>query len=90
MTVLTFSDITVAEFLSYIQKNSLPLSKKIKVSIDDVDDVKLINQSSKTEFDIQPEFYDFTQGEFFGMWADREEMADSVEYIRKLRQEQWG
>lgn len=27
---------------------------------------------------------------FFGMWADREDMADPVEYIRKLRREQWG
>ncbi len=27
---------------------------------------------------------------FFGMWKDREDMVDPVEYIRKLRREQWG
>ncbi|MDB5271006.1 MAG: hypothetical protein JWP58_4046 [Hymenobacter sp.] len=27
--------------------------------------------------------------EFFGMHADREDMADSDAYIRKLRDEQW-
>ena len=30
------------------------------------------------------------QGKFIGMWKDREEMKDSVEYVRKLRREQWG
>ena len=27
---------------------------------------------------------------FFGMWKDREDMADPVEYIRNLRREHWG
>lgn len=89
MTTLTF-DMTVVELLQYFQKNALPLSKKIKVLIDDADDVNSINQSSKAEIDTHPEFYDFSQDEFVGMWADREDMADSVEYVRKLRQEQWG
>ena len=26
---------------------------------------------------------------FFGMWADREDMADAVEWVRKIRREQW-
>lgn len=26
---------------------------------------------------------------FFGMWADREEMADSTAYVRALRQREW-
>ncbi len=28
--------------------------------------------------------------EFFGMYADRKDMEDSTEYIRKLRDEQWN
>ncbi len=27
--------------------------------------------------------------EFFGMWADREEMKDSVAWVRKLRETEW-
>jgi len=26
---------------------------------------------------------------FHGMWADREDMADSVAWVRKIRTEQW-
>ncbi len=26
----------------------------------------------------------------FGMWADREDMKDSVAYVRKLRTQEWG
>lgn len=26
---------------------------------------------------------------FFGMWADRPEMADSADYVRALRQREW-
>lgn len=82
MTTLTF-DMTVVELLQYFQNNALPLSKKIKVSIDDVERPPMND-------DKLPSFYDFSQDEFVGLWADREEMADSVEYIRKLRREQWG
>lgn len=27
---------------------------------------------------------------FFGMWKDREDMADPVEWVRKIRREHWG
>lgn len=27
---------------------------------------------------------------FFGMWADREDMADPVEWVRKIRREHWS
>jgi hypothetical protein len=26
---------------------------------------------------------------FFGIWKDREEMSDSVEWVRKVRKSQW-
>jgi hypothetical protein len=26
---------------------------------------------------------------FIGMWADREDMADPVEWVRKMREEEW-
>lgn len=27
---------------------------------------------------------------FFGMWKDREDMKDSVAWVRKIREEQWN
>lgn len=32
---------------------------------------------------------DRSSEEFIGMWADREEMADSTAWVRKLRETQW-
>ncbi|UYZ63017.1 hypothetical protein [Hymenobacter weizhouensis] len=37
----------------------------------------------------QEEIIPLTDPEFFGMYANRDDMRDSVEYIRKLRREQW-
>jgi hypothetical protein len=27
---------------------------------------------------------------FFGLWADRAELQDSTQWVRQMRQEQWG
>ena len=32
----------------------------------------------------------FMNPEFFGAWADRDDIIDSTEYVRQLRREQWG
>jgi hypothetical protein len=32
---------------------------------------------------------DLLNSEFFGMWADREDITDSAEYARGLRDEAW-
>ena len=32
---------------------------------------------------------DLARSEFFGMWRDRAEIVDSVEYARQLRAEAW-
>lgn len=39
---------------------------------------------------VQEELAAFTDPEFFGMYADRDDMRDSVEYIKRLRRQQWG
>ena len=33
---------------------------------------------------------DLLNSEFFGMWRDRDDIADSVEYARRLRAEAWS
>jgi len=32
----------------------------------------------------------FTDGPYFGMWRDREEMKDSAQWVRQLREKEWG
>lgn len=33
---------------------------------------------------------DLARSEFFGMWRDRTDIGDSVEFARRLRSEAWG
>jgi hypothetical protein len=33
---------------------------------------------------------DWWQTDFVGMWADREDMADSSEWVHELRQREWA
>ena len=57
---------------------SLPEDTKVRIQIEliDTDD-----ESSKTdEKDVE-----FSKMPFIGMWADREDMQDSVAWVRKLR-----
>jgi hypothetical protein len=34
-------------------------------------------------------FGDLLRSEFFGMWADREDIQDNVEFAKQLRQKAW-
>lgn len=34
-------------------------------------------------------FGDLLKSEFFGMWKDRDDIGDSVEYARKLQEKTW-
>ncbi len=37
-----------------------------------------------------PTLGDFLNSEFFGMWRDRTDIGDSVEFARKLREKAWS
>lgn len=88
MANLALYDTTLAELQEFLRKSALPLTEKFTVIFNhDIDDVVIGKLEQTTE---SVPFHDFTKDEFFGMWADREDMADSVEYVRKLRREQWG
>ncbi len=96
---------TFAEFQDFAKKTALPASARLTISFDDVselEDAKLLdmfavkfhqtlNKKSERSLDtnLQSEPDDFADLEAFGMWADREDMKDSTEYIRKLRRERW-
>ena len=38
----------------------------------------------------QPQFMDLKQQPFFGMWRDRQDMQDSTQWVRDLREKEWG
>ena len=58
---------------------SLPEGTKVRIQIEPIDaDDK--NQSTTSD-----EHENFANLPFFGMWADREDIPDSVAWVRKLR-----
>lgn len=38
---------------------------------------------------VKAEDISINSGEFFGMWADRDEMRDSANWVRELRTREW-
>ena len=60
---------------------SLPEGTKVRIQIEPID-----TDDSKSTTPDQNE--DFANLPFFGMWADREDMRDSVAWVRKQR-EKW-
>lgn len=61
---------------------SLPEGTKVRIQIEPIDTDE---DSQSTTPDENEEFVNLP---FFGMWADREDMRDSVAWVRKQR-EKW-
>ncbi len=71
---------------------------RVQNIISDID--KLINELSQLRGRVaalggnqsQPSFRSVRDAEWFGMWADREDMRglSSREWLRQLRTQQWG
>ena len=60
---------------------SLPEGTKVRIQIEPIETDNAQSTTAK-------ENEDFANQPFFGMWADREEMRDSVAWVRKQR-EKW-
>ena len=60
---------------------SLPEGTKVRIQIEPI-------ETDNTQSTTTKENEDFANQPFFGMWADREEMRDSVAWVRKQR-EKW-
>ena len=60
---------------------SLPEGTKVRIQIEPID-------PDSTQSTATKENEDFANQPFFGMWADREDMRDSVAWLRKER-EKW-
>ena len=62
---------------------SLPEGTEVRVQIEPVDPVIVSNNDSQDKDSNESE--DFANLPCFGMWADREDMRDSVAWVRKQR-----
>lgn len=65
---------------------SLPEGTEVRVQIEPVD-LTIVSDNDSQDKDSD-ESEDFANQPFFGMWADREDMRDSVAWLRKER-EKW-
>ena len=65
---------------------SLPEGTEVRVQIEPVDPTIVSDDDSQDKDSDESE--DFANLPCFGMWADREDMRDSVEWLRKER-EKW-
>ena len=57
---------------------SLPEGTKVRIQIEPIETDNTQNTEAKKN-------EDFANQPFFGMWADREDMRDSVAWVRKQR-----
>lgn len=74
---------TLAEIVQ--RASALPKDKQEELS----DFVEFLLSRSEVKHSL-PEFTELKlDTPFFGMWADRADMADSVAYVRALRQREW-
>ena len=65
---------------------SLPEGTEVRVQIEPVDPASVSDNDGQDKDSDASE--DFANQPFFGMWADREDMRDSVAWLRKQR-EKW-
>ena len=64
---------------------SLPEGTEVRVQIEPVDPAAVSDDDGQDKDSDESE--DFANQSFFGMWADREDMRDSVAWVRKQRGE---
>ena len=63
---------------------SLPEGTEVRVQIEPVDPAIVSDDDSQDKDSDESE--DFANQSFFGMWADQEDMRDSVAWVRKQRE----
>ncbi len=88
MANLALHNTTFAELQDFFQTRALSASEKFTVIFNK--DIEDFNVTTKPVVKSEISFHDFTKDEFFGIWSDREDIKDSTEYVKKLRDEQWG
>ncbi len=66
--------------------NSLPIEAQRQIE----DFVRFLRQRYQSSSRSETAKTDLAAEEFIGMWRDREEMQDSTNWVRNVRQSHWG
>ncbi|MEO6909102.1 MAG: hypothetical protein ABI210_14555 [Abditibacteriaceae bacterium] len=66
--------------------SSLPIDAQRQVK----DFVLFLRQKYQTETPIRSNDTEIRDDKFIGMWSDREDLADSTEWVRSLREKEWS
>lgn len=79
------------KLLTFLQKNTAIANQDKSANVSIVNACADFSENSTpernaSESNLNDTPHDFSKFEAFGIWADRDEMADSVEYVRKIRQ----
>ena len=71
----------------------IPASRELRITLPaDVPtgSASIVIIVSPTESSTSSTFDDLLKSEFLGMWRDRADISDSVEFARKLRSQGWN
>lgn len=74
--------------LQELKQQAIQLSVPERVAL-----LSAIAQSLQQDLQMQPEpqpVASWDDDPFVGMWRDREDLSDSTEWVRHLRQQEWG
>lgn len=66
--------------------SSLPIDAQRQVA----DFVSFLRQKYQTETPIRSNDTEIRGDKFIGMWSDREDLVDSSEWVRNLREKEWS
>ena len=70
-------DIVLGDLPNYLQTLKTPLTKHVRIMIEEVEEQEnIVTEKKKLKFSDTP---------LCGMWADRDDMDDPSEYVRNLR-----
>ncbi|HET6575706.1 MAG TPA: hypothetical protein VFG68_19050 [Fimbriiglobus sp.] len=79
--------------MATVQFPAVVIGGKIDVSgtVDVPDGTKVLVTIPEPEppAELPPHVQEFLKLPAIGMWKDREDMADPVEWVRKMREEEW-
>jgi bifunctional DNA-binding transcriptional regulator/antitoxin component of YhaV-PrlF toxin-antitoxin module len=70
-------------------RNQLGLTPETEVSIEVDGDALRIEKVATSQPGKPRRKFSLKDAPFVGMWRDRDEMADSTEWVRRLRRDQW-
>lgn len=79
------------ELLSEIYKLSATEKIKLIRILAEQLDINILNSElQESEQVVNQKLFDLSNEPFVGMWSDRSEMDDSVQWVRNMRNQEWG